>query len=118
MAAKKLGVADLMFKNIKVEKAAAEATRRYILREMNRGILEHRIHRPVAGAVQAAHGEPEGLRPRHAARQDGPCKGDYYGLPWPCWGKPEVKHPGTAPFSITRGLPRWTADSFPGAVWA
>jgi formate dehydrogenase major subunit len=26
---------------------------------------------------------------------DGPCKGDYYGLPWPCWGSPEVKHPGT-----------------------
>ena len=21
--------------------------------------------------------------------------GDYYGLPWPCWGKPEIKHPGT-----------------------
>ena len=26
---------------------------------------------------------------------DGPCKGDYYGLPWPCWGTPEAKHPGT-----------------------
>jgi len=25
----------------------------------------------------------------------GPAKGDYYGLPWPCWGSPEVKHPGT-----------------------
>jgi formate dehydrogenase major subunit len=25
----------------------------------------------------------------------GPCKGDYYGLPWPCWGTPEMKHPGT-----------------------
>src|SRR5690606_30230429 len=25
----------------------------------------------------------------------GPCKGDYYGLPWPCWGTPELKHPGT-----------------------
>jgi formate dehydrogenase major subunit len=25
----------------------------------------------------------------------GPNKGDYYGLPWPCWGKPEFKHPGT-----------------------
>jgi formate dehydrogenase major subunit len=25
----------------------------------------------------------------------GPNKGDYYGLPWPCWGSPEVKHPGT-----------------------
>jgi formate dehydrogenase major subunit len=21
--------------------------------------------------------------------------GDYYGLPWPCWGSPEVRHPGT-----------------------
>ena len=21
--------------------------------------------------------------------------GDYFGLPWPCWGSPEVKHPGT-----------------------
>ncbi len=21
--------------------------------------------------------------------------GEYYGLPWPCWGKPEIKHPGT-----------------------
>ncbi|MDB5923397.1 MAG: fdhA, partial [Betaproteobacteria bacterium] len=21
--------------------------------------------------------------------------GDYYGLPWPCYGKPELKHPGT-----------------------
>jgi formate dehydrogenase major subunit len=26
----------------------------------------------------------------------GPCKGEYYGLPWPCWGTPEYKHPGTA----------------------
>jgi formate dehydrogenase major subunit len=26
---------------------------------------------------------------------DGPCKGDYYGLPRPCWGTPEIKHPGT-----------------------
>jgi len=25
----------------------------------------------------------------------GPCKGEYYGLPWPCWGTPELGHPGT-----------------------
>src|SRR5699024_10240284 len=25
----------------------------------------------------------------------GPADGDYYGLPWPCWGTPELKHPGT-----------------------
>ena len=30
------------------------------------------------------------------APKDGPeASGDYYGLPWPCWGSPEVKHPGT-----------------------
>jgi formate dehydrogenase major subunit len=22
--------------------------------------------------------------------------GDYYGLPWPCWGTPDLKHPGSA----------------------
>ena len=26
----------------------------------------------------------------------GPCDGDYYGLPWPCYGTPELKHPGIA----------------------
>jgi len=25
----------------------------------------------------------------------GPAKGDTYGMPWPCWGTPEQKHPGT-----------------------
>ncbi|MDR8525746.1 MULTISPECIES: formate dehydrogenase subunit alpha [Shewanella] len=25
----------------------------------------------------------------------GPAKGETYGLPWPCWGTPEQKHPGT-----------------------
>ena len=26
----------------------------------------------------------------------GPCDGEFYGLPWPCWGTPAFKHPGTA----------------------
>ena len=25
----------------------------------------------------------------------GPCDGDYFGLPWPCYGTPELKHPGS-----------------------
>jgi formate dehydrogenase major subunit len=25
----------------------------------------------------------------------GPCDGEYYGLPWPCWGNAALKHPGT-----------------------
>jgi len=26
---------------------------------------------------------------------EGPLKGEYYGLPWPCWGHPEWRHPGS-----------------------
>jgi formate dehydrogenase major subunit len=29
------------------------------------------------------------------APKDSGVGGDYYGLPWPCWGTPELKHPGT-----------------------
>ena len=25
----------------------------------------------------------------------GLADGEYYGLPWPCWGTAEMKHPGT-----------------------
>ena len=25
----------------------------------------------------------------------GPCDGEYYGMPWPCWGTAEMGHPGT-----------------------
>ena len=36
------------------------------------------------------------LRHDHAARRPGRrATGEYYGLPWPCWGTPEMKHPGT-----------------------
>ncbi len=48
---------------------------------------------------------PERLKTHMANQKDfdlvtmraksGPAKGDYYGLPWPCWGSPAVKHPGT-----------------------
>ncbi|WP_439504070.1 formate dehydrogenase subunit alpha [Methylophaga sp.] len=27
--------------------------------------------------------------------EGGPCDGEIYGLPWPCWGPPEMKHPGS-----------------------
>ncbi len=31
----------------------------------------------------------------------GPCDGDYYGLPWPCYGSPEIKHPGSPNLYMT-----------------
>ena len=93
LLAAKLGFADKMFKNIKVENNLPVAED--ILREMNRG----------SWSTGYCGQSPERLK-LHMANQkdfdlvtmrakDGPAKGDYYGLPWPCWGTPEVKHPGT-----------------------
>jgi formate dehydrogenase major subunit len=89
----KLGFADQMFKNIKVENNVPVAED--LLREINRG----------GWSTGYCGQSPERLK-LHMANQkdfdlvtlrasDGPCKGDYYGLPWPCWGTPELKHPGT-----------------------
>ena len=91
--ATKLGFADKMFKNIKVENNLPVAED--ILREMNRG----------SWSTGYCGQSPERLKLHMANQKDfdlvtmralsGPAKGDYYGLPWPCWGSPEVKHPGT-----------------------
>ena len=93
LVAKKLGFADKMFKNIKIDNNLPLAED--ILREMNRG----------SWSTGYCGQSPERLKLHMANQKDfdlvtmratsGPCKGDYYGLPWPCWGKPEVKHPGT-----------------------
>jgi formate dehydrogenase major subunit len=102
LMAKKLGFADQMFKNIKVENNLPLAED--VLREMNRG----------SWSTGYCGQSPERLK-LHMANQkdfdlvttrakDGPCKGDYYGLPWPCWGKPELKHPGT-PLLYNTNLP-------------
>ncbi len=91
--AKKLGFADEMFKNIKVN--GTEPLVEDITREINRGMW----------TIGYTGQSPERLR-LHMANQStfdrttlqavgGPADGDYYGMPWPCWGTPEMKHPGT-----------------------
>ncbi len=93
LLAKKLGFADQMFKNIKVN--GEEPLVEDITREFNRGTW----------TIGYTGISPERLRLHMANQQTfdkttlqavgGPCDGDYYGLPWPCWGTPEMKHPGT-----------------------
>jgi formate dehydrogenase major subunit len=93
LISKKCGFADQMFKNIKVENNLPVAED--ILREMNRG----------SWSTGYCGQSPERIKSHMAHQADfdmltqrattGPNKGDYYGLPWPCWGSPEVRHPGT-----------------------
>ncbi|WP_051243159.1 formate dehydrogenase subunit alpha [Azohydromonas australica] len=91
--AKKFGFAEQLVKNIKV--VNNEPVIEDILREINRsvwtigysGISPERLKLHMQ---HKADFDPTTLR-----ADSGPCKGDYYGLPWPCWGTPEMKHPGT-----------------------
>jgi formate dehydrogenase major subunit len=93
LLAAKFGFAEPMFKHIQVN--GEEPLIEDITREFNRG----------SWTIGYTGQSPERLR-LHMANQHtfdkttlrangGPCDGDYYGMPWPCWGTPEMKHPGT-----------------------
>jgi formate dehydrogenase major subunit len=93
LLAQKLGFAEQLFKNIKVENNLPSAED--LLREINRGgwSTGYTGQSPERLKLHRDHQQDFDLVTLRAS--DGPCKGDYYGLPWPCWGTPELKHPGT-----------------------
>ena len=93
LIAKKCGFADPMFKNIKVDNNLPVAED--ILREMNCGSWSTGYcgQSPERIKSHMAHQADFDMLTQRATK--GPNKGDYYGLPWPCWGSPEVRHPGT-----------------------
>jgi formate dehydrogenase major subunit len=104
LLARKLGFADQMFKNIKVENDRVSAED--ILREINRG----------GWSTGYCGQSPERLKAHmrnqfkfdvvtlRAPKDDPEVGGDVYGLPWPCWGTPELKHPGS-PILYNTNLP-------------
>ena len=95
LIAKKLGFADKMFKNIKVENNLPVAED--ILREINRGSWSTGYcgQSPERLKAHMKNQAKFDLVTTRAPKDDPEVGGDYYGLPWPCWGSPEVKHPGT-----------------------
>ncbi len=95
LLAKKLGFADKMFKNIKVENNLPVAED--ILREINRGSWSTGYcgQSPERIKAHMRNQHKFDLVTMRAPKDDPEIGGDYYGLPWPCWGSPEVRHPGT-----------------------
>ncbi len=93
MFAKKFGLEKEMFKKIKVN--GNEPFIEDITREYNGGMW----------TIGYTGQSPERMRKQMANKitfdrttlqaRGGPCDGEYYGLPWPCWGTPEMGHPGT-----------------------
>ena len=91
--AKKFGFADRMFRKIKVTND--EPYVEDVTREFNSGMW----------TIGYTGQSPERIK-AHMANQHlfdrttlqavgGELDGEYYGLPWPCWGTPEMGHPGT-----------------------
>ena len=87
--------ADL-FKGIEVK--GQEPVPESILREINRGAIStgYTGQSPERLKAHMAHQDKFDLVTLRA-KPDAPAeiKGDFYGLPWPCWGTPEMRHPGT-----------------------
>lgn len=91
--AKKLGFGEQYTMNIEVNDD--EPRVEDITREINRGMW----------TIGYTGQSPERLKLHMANKhtfdtttlkaEGGPADGDYYGMPWPCWGNPEMGHPGT-----------------------
>src|SRR6202158_2738474 len=104
LMAKKFGFADKMLKNIKVENSLPEAED--VLREMNRGSWSTGYcgQSPERLKAHMKNQAKFDMLTMRAPKDDPEVGGDYYGLPWPCWGTPEFKHPGT-PILYNTSLP-------------
>ena len=98
--AKKLGFGAEFVKNYKLvkpdgERKMEEPEMESVLREINRATwtIGYTGQSPERLKLHMKH---MGTFNRKTLRANGgPCDGDYYGLPWPCYGTPEMKHPGS-----------------------
>jgi len=91
--AKKFGFANELCKNIKV--VNNEPVVEDILREINRSCWTIGYTGCSPERLKLHMQNKHTFNPTTLRAESGPCQGDYYGLPWPCWGTPELKHPGT-----------------------
>ncbi|HEX5477183.1 MAG TPA: formate dehydrogenase subunit alpha [Burkholderiales bacterium] len=91
--AKRLGFGDEFTRNYKMN--GDEPSIEDALRELNRGsqTIGYSGQSPERLKLHMKNQHTFDIRTLRA--QGGPCDGDYYGLPWPCWGTAAMKHPGT-----------------------
>ncbi|KPQ11412.1 MAG: membrane-bound NAD-dependent formate dehydrogenase alpha subunit FdoG [Saliniramus fredricksonii] len=97
--AEKLGFAEEMFKPYEMVqgKFSQEPTPESILREINRGgwSVGYTGQSPERLKAHMANQDKFDLVTLRAPADADEVGGDFYGLPWPCWGTAEFRHPGT-----------------------
>ena len=91
--AKKLGYADELCKNIQVNND--EPLIEDITREYNSGMWTIGYTGQSPERLKAHQQNWGTFNNTTLLAEGGPANGEYYGLPWPCWGNAEMGHPGT-----------------------
>jgi formate dehydrogenase major subunit len=92
--ANKFGWADRFFRNIEMEDAETPNVES-VTREINAGMWTIGYTGQSPERIKL-HMENQHTFDRTTLQAiGGPADGDYYGMPWPSWGTPEMKHPGT-----------------------
>ncbi len=97
--ARKFGYEKEFLGAVKVHKPDAnkfdEPVPEDVLREINRGVwtIGYTGQSPERLKLHMKHMNTFDVRTLKA--KGGPCDGEYFGLPWPCYGTPELKHPGS-----------------------
>ncbi|EPP5811179.1 formate dehydrogenase subunit alpha [Vibrio vulnificus] len=90
---KKLGFADQLFKNVRV--VNNQPVIEDITREFNKGMWTIGYTGQSPERLKAHQQNWHTFHKTTLEAEGGPANGETYGLPWPCWGTPEMKHPGT-----------------------
>ncbi|ABI40787.1 formate dehydrogenase alpha subunit [Shewanella sp. MR-4] len=91
--AQKLGIAEQYTKRIAKENGLPVIEE--ITREINRGMWTIGMTGQSPERIKLHTQNWGTFSNKTLEAVGGPAKGETYGLPWPCWGTPEAKHPGT-----------------------
>src|SRR5436190_12456807 len=98
--AKKFGFGAELVKNFKIVKPDGDAkfeepTPESILKEINASnwTIGYTGQSPERLKLHMKNQNTFDVKTLRA--KGGPCDGDYYGLPWPCYGTAAIKHPGS-----------------------
>ncbi|RBW65902.1 formate dehydrogenase [Vibrionales bacterium C3R12] len=90
---KKLGFSDQLFKNVAVNGNIPVIED--ITREFNRGMWTIGYTGQSPERIKSHTMNWHTFHKTSLEAEGGPAHGETYGLPWPCWGTPEMKHPGS-----------------------
>ncbi|SEK22517.1 molybdopterin-dependent oxidoreductase [Halomonas daqiaonensis] len=93
LLARKLGFGDELVKNYQMN--GDEPLIEDITREFNAGMWTVGYTGQSPERLKAHQQNWHTFSFSDLRAEGGPADGDYYGLPWPCWGNAEMGHPGT-----------------------